>query len=54
MSSGGSAGLATQAHSALALTLRTLQRFLEDPKVTELCVNRPGEVFLETAAGWRS
>jgi type IV secretion system protein VirB11 len=40
-------------HSALALTLRPVQRFLDDPKVTELCVNRPGEAFLESAAGWR-
>jgi type IV secretion system protein VirB11 len=40
-------------HSALTLTLRTLQRFLADPEVTELCVNRPGEAFIETAAGWR-
>jgi type IV secretion system protein VirB11 len=41
-------------HSALALTLRTLQRVLDDPQVTELCVNRPGEAFIETASGWRS
>lgn len=40
-------------NSALALTLRTMQRFLEDPEITELCVNRPGEVFIETNSGWR-
>jgi type IV secretion system protein VirB11 len=40
-------------HSALGLTLRTMQRFLDDPKVTELCVNRPGEAFIETTTGWR-
>jgi type IV secretion system protein VirB11 len=39
--------------SALALMLRALQRFLDDPAVTELCINRPGEVFIETGAGWR-
>ena len=26
--------------------------FLNDPRVTEICVNRPGEVFLETVSGW--
>ncbi|HEY6451661.1 MAG TPA: P-type DNA transfer ATPase VirB11 [Steroidobacteraceae bacterium] len=40
-------------NSALSLTLRALQRYLDDPQVTELCVNRPGEAFIETAAGWR-
>jgi type IV secretion system protein VirB11 len=39
--------------SALSLTLRALDRFLSDPAVTELCVNKPGEAFIETAAGWR-
>ncbi|MGA2562426.1 MAG: P-type DNA transfer ATPase VirB11 [Steroidobacteraceae bacterium] len=39
--------------SALGLTLRILDGFLCDPKVTELCVNRPGEVFVETTDGWR-
>lgn len=36
------------------LALGLLRRFLEDPCVTELCINRPGEVFLETPHGWRS
>lgn len=27
--------------------------FFHDPDVTEICINRPGEVFLETAGGWR-
>ncbi len=27
--------------------------YLSDPSVTEICINRPGEVFLETAAGWQ-
>ncbi len=39
--------------SALDLTLRPLRPLLADPEVTELCINRPGEVFMETHAGWR-
>lgn len=39
--------------SALALTLAPLRPFLEDPSITEICINRPGELFLETARGWR-
>jgi type IV secretion system protein VirB11 len=39
--------------SALALTLRTLGPLLSTPEVTELCINRPQEAFLETRAGWR-
>jgi type IV secretion system protein VirB11 len=39
--------------SALALTLRALRPLLADPEVMELCINRPGEAFVETRAGWR-
>jgi type IV secretion system protein VirB11 len=39
--------------SALDLTLRSLEPLLADPDVTELCINRPHEVFLETRGGWR-
>lgn len=39
--------------SALQLTLRALAPLLMQPNVTELCINRPGEVFLETDTGWR-
>lgn len=39
--------------SALELTLRPLRPWLSHPDVTELCINRPGEAFLETHAGWR-
>ncbi|MBM0105788.1 P-type DNA transfer ATPase VirB11 [Steroidobacter sp. S1-65] len=39
--------------SALALTLAPLRPYLEDPAITEVCINRPGELFLETARGWR-
>ncbi len=38
--------------SSLALTLRALQPLLSRPEVTEICINRPGEAFLETRAGW--
>jgi type IV secretion system protein VirB11 len=37
--------------SSLSLTLRALRPLLR-PEVTELCINRPGEVFLETRSGW--
>jgi type IV secretion system protein VirB11 len=39
--------------TALALTLRALRPLLSSPEVLELCINRPNEAFLETAAGWR-
>jgi type IV secretion system protein VirB11 len=39
--------------SALDLTLRALRPLLSDPQVTELCINRPGEAFVETQDGWR-
>ncbi len=39
--------------SALALTLRALRPLLSGPEVMELCINRPQEAFVETAAGWR-
>jgi type IV secretion system protein VirB11 len=38
--------------SSLQLTLRPLRPFLSNPEVTELCINRPGEAFLETRVGW--
>ncbi|GAC1302608.1 MAG: P-type DNA transfer ATPase VirB11 [Steroidobacteraceae bacterium] len=38
--------------SSLTLTLRALQPLLSRPGVTELCINRPQEVFLETGQGW--
>ena len=38
--------------SALELTVRVLRPLLERPGVTELCINRPGEVFLEGGSGW--
>lgn len=38
--------------SALALTLRPLRPWLADAEVTELCINRPGEAFIESRSGW--
>ena len=45
--------LAPCSRSALELTLEALRPLLADPEVTELCINRPREVFLETRSGWR-
>jgi len=39
--------------SSLDLTLRGLRPMLANPEVTELCINRPGEAFLELRSGWR-
>jgi type IV secretion system protein VirB11 len=39
--------------TALTLTLRTLGRFLQDPQITEICINRPGALFIETGSGWQ-
>jgi type IV secretion system protein VirB11 len=39
--------------SALDLTLRALRPLLSNSDVTELCINRPGEAFLELRSGWR-
>jgi type IV secretion system protein VirB11 len=38
--------------SALELNLRALRPILSDPDVTELCINRPKEAFVETRRGW--
>ncbi|MBV8503276.1 MAG: P-type DNA transfer ATPase VirB11 [Paucibacter sp.] len=34
--------------------LRPLRSELDSPGVVEVCVNRPGELFVETCAGWRT
>ena len=39
--------------SSLELTLRALKPILGDSDVTELCINRPGEAFIETRSGWK-
>jgi len=38
--------------STLDLTLQALRPWLADTNVTELCINRPGEMFVETRGGW--
>jgi type IV secretion system protein VirB11 len=43
---------ARSATPALELTFRSLRPLLADRAVTELCINRPGEAFLETSDGW--
>lgn len=40
------------ASSALELNLRALRPILADPNVTEVCINAPGEAFIETRSGW--
>ena len=39
-------------HSALSLTLSPLRTFLDDPELTEFCINRPGEAYIERSTGW--
>lgn len=39
--------------SALQLTLSSLDPLLYDREVTEVCINRPHEAFVETRKGWR-
>ena len=41
-----------QSASALELNLRALRPILSDPEVTEVCINRPREAFVETRRGW--
>ena len=38
--------------SAVVEYLKPFREFLDRPGVTEVCVNRPGELFVEGAAGW--
>jgi type IV secretion system protein VirB11 len=38
--------------SALELTLRALRPVLSDTQVTEVCINSPGEAFVESRSGW--
>jgi type IV secretion system protein VirB11 len=40
-------------HSALALTLAPLRPLLDDQELTELCINRPGEAYIERSSGWQ-
>lgn len=54
-SGGGSSGAprAPTYPSSLDLTLQALRPLLADPEVTEVCINRPLEAFVETRSGWR-
>jgi type IV secretion system protein VirB11 len=38
--------------SALDVILGPLKPYLDDPRITELCINRPHALFLETGLGW--
>jgi type IV secretion system protein VirB11 len=50
--SGDSFAAEAASTSALELNLRALRPILSDPEVTELCINRPREAFVETRRGW--
>jgi type IV secretion system protein VirB11 len=39
--------------SALELMLRALRHLLDDPDLSELCINRPHEAYVETRGGWQ-
>jgi type IV secretion system protein VirB11 len=39
--------------SALELALRPLRPLLSAEDVTELCINRPGEAYIESSSGWQ-
>ena len=41
------------APSSLALFLGPLGRLLDDPEVTEICINEPGAAFVERQSGWK-
>jgi type IV secretion system protein VirB11 len=43
---------AAEQPSSLALFLGPLNRLLDDPEVTEICINEPGAAFVERQSGW--
>jgi type IV secretion system protein VirB11 len=45
-------GEADEPESSLDHFTRPLQALLSDPSVTELCMQQPGELFLERSSGW--
>lgn len=45
-------GDSLQRATALRHFLKPLAAYLDDPAVWEVCINRPGEVFTESPAGW--
>ena len=30
-----------------------IREFMQSPDVTEICINRPGEIYLENRSGWQ-
>ena len=30
-----------------------IRQFMQSPDITEICINRPGEIWLENRAGWQ-
>lgn len=44
--------LAINESTAVRALMRPLQVYLDQPGVMEVCVNRPGEVWVESYAGW--
>jgi len=44
---------ASEAQTSLAMTLRPLSQWLSRSEVTEICINRPGELFIESQSGWQ-
>lgn len=38
--------------SSLSLFLEPMAALLDDPEVTEICINRPGFAFVERSSGW--
>lgn len=45
-------GLVKEEPSSLSLFLGPLAPLLDDPQVTEICINRPGTAFVERQSGW--
>ena len=45
-------GLAITEPSSLDLFLEPLRSLLADHEVTEICINRPGEAYVERQSGW--
>jgi type IV secretory pathway ATPase VirB11/archaellum biosynthesis ATPase len=46
--------LAEDNASSLTHTLAPLRPILDNPRVTEVCINRPQEVFIQSYDGWSS
>jgi type IV secretion system protein VirB11 len=42
----------TEGPSSLSLFLGPLTSLLDDPEVTEICINQPGTAFVERQSGW--